>query len=222
MTQVRASAKFDEKAADLDDEQLRKAAGLLNLDDLAESADVPQFLAIVREAAERSIALRPFDVQLHGALRMLAGDVVEMATGEGKTLAGAIAAAGYAIGGRQRARHLGERLPGPPRRGVDGSAAGGAGPDRRLDHRRLDPRRAPRGLRLQRHLRLGQRDRLRRAARSAGDLGRRPGVPDPGRRPDRRGRLGARRRGAGAAGAGRHLAPGDPAAGDHPAGRGTA
>ena len=31
---------------------------------------------------------------------MLAGDVIEMATGEGKTLAGAIAAAGYALGGR--------------------------------------------------------------------------------------------------------------------------
>lgn len=100
MTQVRASAKFDEKAAGLDDEQLRKAAGLLNLEELAESSDIPQFLAIVREAAERSISLRPFDVQLLGALRMLAGDVVEMATGEGKTLAGAIAAAGYAIAGR--------------------------------------------------------------------------------------------------------------------------
>lgn len=100
MTQVRASAKFDDKAAGLDDEQLRKAAGLLNLDDLADSTDIPQFLAIVREAADRSIGLRPFDVQLLGALRMLAGDVVEMATGEGKTLAGAIAAAGYALGGR--------------------------------------------------------------------------------------------------------------------------
>ncbi|CAN7428154.1 accessory Sec system translocase SecA2 [Mycolicibacterium frederiksbergense] len=100
MTQVSASSKFDEKAAGLDDEQLRKAAGLLNLDNLADSSDIPQFLAIVREAADRSISLRPFDVQLLGALRMLAGDVVEMATGEGKTLAGAIAAAGYAIGGR--------------------------------------------------------------------------------------------------------------------------
>ncbi|MGB5112956.1 MAG: accessory Sec system translocase SecA2 [Mycobacterium sp.] len=100
MAQVRDSAKFDEKAAGLDDEQLLKAAGLLNLDDLAAASDIPQFLAIVREAADRSIALRPFDVQLLGALRMLAGDVVEMATGEGKTLAGAIAAAGYAIGGR--------------------------------------------------------------------------------------------------------------------------
>lgn len=100
MTQVRAAPKFDEKAAGLDDEQLRKAAGLLNLDELADSSDIPQFLAIVREAADRSISLRPFDVQLLGALRMLAGDVVEMATGEGKTLAGAIAAAGYALAGR--------------------------------------------------------------------------------------------------------------------------
>ncbi|WP_445165205.1 accessory Sec system translocase SecA2 [Mycolicibacterium sp. Dal123E01] len=100
MAEVTASAEFDEKAKGLDDEQLVKAAKLLELSDLAESSDVPQFLAIAREAAERKTALRPFDVQLLGALRMLAGDVVEMATGEGKTLSGAIAAAGYALGGR--------------------------------------------------------------------------------------------------------------------------
>jgi preprotein translocase subunit SecA len=100
MDLVTASAEFDEKAAGLDDEKLTKAAKLLNLDGLAESADIPQFLAIAREASERATTLRPFDVQLLGALRMLAGDVVEMATGEGKTLAGAIAAAGYAIAGR--------------------------------------------------------------------------------------------------------------------------
>jgi preprotein translocase subunit SecA len=100
LAQVRDAADFDDKAADLDDEQLRKAAKLLNLKDLAESDDIPQFLAIAREASERTTELRPFDVQLQGALRMLAGDVVEMATGEGKTLSGAIAAAGYAIGGR--------------------------------------------------------------------------------------------------------------------------
>ncbi|HZE15835.1 MAG TPA: accessory Sec system translocase SecA2, partial [Mycobacterium sp.] len=98
--QVKTSTEYDEKAAGLDDEQLSKATGLLKLDDLAESTDIPQFLAIAREAAERSTGLRPFDVQLLGALRMLAGDVIEMATGEGKTLAGAIAAAGYALAGR--------------------------------------------------------------------------------------------------------------------------
>ncbi|WP_156689970.1 accessory Sec system translocase SecA2 [Mycobacterium sp. Marseille-P9652] len=100
LAQVTASADYEKEAADLSDEKLLKAAGLLKLDDLAESSDIPQFLAIAREAAERSTGLRPFDVQLLGALRMLAGDVIEMATGEGKTLSGAIAAAGYALAGR--------------------------------------------------------------------------------------------------------------------------
>ena len=100
MNQVRASAEFDDKAAGLDDEQITKAAKLLELSELADAADIPQFLAIAREAAERTTGLRPFDVQLLGALRMMAGDVVEMATGEGKTLSGAIAAAGYALAGR--------------------------------------------------------------------------------------------------------------------------
>jgi preprotein translocase subunit SecA len=100
MTEVTASAEFDDKARGLDDEQLAKAARLLNLEKLADSADIPQFLAIAREAAERTTGLRPFDVQLLAAVRMMAGDVIEMATGEGKTLSGAIAAAGYALGGR--------------------------------------------------------------------------------------------------------------------------
>jgi preprotein translocase subunit SecA len=100
LSQVSDASEYDEKASGLKDEKLRKAAGLLNLDDLADSEDISQFLAIAREAGERSTDLRPFDVQLLGALRMLDGDVIEMATGEGKTLAGAIAAAGYAIAGR--------------------------------------------------------------------------------------------------------------------------
>ena len=100
LADVTASSDYDEEAAGLSDEQLRKATGLLKLGDLADSEDIPQFLAIAREAAERSTGLRPFDVQLLGALRMLAGDVIEMATGEGKTLSGAIAAAGYALAGR--------------------------------------------------------------------------------------------------------------------------
>ena len=100
LTQVTASQDFDAKAKELDDDQLLKASKLLELEDLAEADDIPQFLAIAREAADRAIGLRAFDVQLLGALRMLAGDVIEMATGEGKTLSGAIAAAGYALGGR--------------------------------------------------------------------------------------------------------------------------
>ena len=101
MTEVQGAAEFADKAKALSDEQLRNAAELLNLESLAGASDIPQFLAVAREAAERATDLRPFDVQLLGALRMMAGDVVEMATGEGKTLSGAIAAAGYALGGRQ-------------------------------------------------------------------------------------------------------------------------
>jgi preprotein translocase subunit SecA len=49
-------------------------------------------LAVAREAAWRAIGLRPFVVQLMGALAMLDGLVAEMATGEGKTLTAALAA----------------------------------------------------------------------------------------------------------------------------------
>jgi preprotein translocase subunit SecA len=57
------------------------------------------FCAVVREAARRALGQRPFDVQLVGVLAMLDRHVAEMATGEGKTLVGAMAAAGFALRG---------------------------------------------------------------------------------------------------------------------------
>jgi preprotein translocase subunit SecA len=42
--------------------------------------------AAVREASKRTIGLRPFDVQLMGAIVLHEGDIAEMKTGEGKTL----------------------------------------------------------------------------------------------------------------------------------------
>src|SRR5437868_6774790 len=42
--------------------------------------------AVVREAARRSIGLRPFDVQLVGGVVLHQGKIAEMKTGEGKTL----------------------------------------------------------------------------------------------------------------------------------------
>ncbi|GLZ11100.1 protein translocase subunit SecA [Actinomadura sp. NBRC 104425] len=65
------------------------------------SAGTPHFLALAREAARRTLGERPYDVQLLGTLGLLSGHVVQMATGEGKTLAGALAAAGYALRGRR-------------------------------------------------------------------------------------------------------------------------
>ncbi|GLY54531.1 protein translocase subunit SecA [Lentzea sp. NBRC 102530] len=68
---------------------------------LREESTDTELAALTREAAERAIGQRPFDVQVLGALGMLSGLVVEMATGEGKTLAGAMAAAGFAIKGKR-------------------------------------------------------------------------------------------------------------------------
>jgi preprotein translocase subunit SecA len=64
------------------------------------AADDADICACGREAAWRALGERPFDVQLLGTLAMLSGFVAEMATGEGKTLSGALAAAGYALRGR--------------------------------------------------------------------------------------------------------------------------
>ena len=61
----------------------------------AEATDDAGICAVGREAARRALGERPFDVQLLGTLAMLSGQVAEMATGEGKTLSGALAAAGY-------------------------------------------------------------------------------------------------------------------------------
>ncbi|MDF0529126.1 accessory Sec system translocase SecA2 [Tsukamurella sp. 8F] len=96
---VEASSAFDEWAHGLDDAEFADAAVALDVYQ-AKGDDRGRFLALAREAAERALGLRPFDVQLQGADRILEGDVVEMATGEGKTLAGAIAAAGIALSGR--------------------------------------------------------------------------------------------------------------------------
>ena len=45
----------------------------------------------MREAADRRVGLRPFVVQLAGALALHRGHIAEMATGEGKTLTAALA-----------------------------------------------------------------------------------------------------------------------------------
>ena len=62
--------------------------------------DEAEICACGREAARRALGERPYDAQVLGTLAMLSGVVAEMATGEGKTLSGALAAAGYALRGR--------------------------------------------------------------------------------------------------------------------------
>lgn len=47
---------------------------------------LPEVFAVAREAAKRSLGLRPFDVQLMGGVVLNANRIAEMKTGEGKTL----------------------------------------------------------------------------------------------------------------------------------------
>ena len=56
-------------------------------------------LALAAEAMRRSLGKTPYDSQVLAAWSMLDGRLVEMATGEGKTLAAALAAAVAALGG---------------------------------------------------------------------------------------------------------------------------
>lgn len=55
--------------------------------------------ALVREWADRVLAMRHYDVQVMGAWAMLKGRVAEMATGEGKTLTATLTAATAALAG---------------------------------------------------------------------------------------------------------------------------
>ena len=64
-----------------------------------EVADAAEFLAILSIAATRTLGMTPFPVQLQAVLRLLEGDVIQMATGEGKTLVGAMANTGFGLMG---------------------------------------------------------------------------------------------------------------------------
>ena len=56
------------------------------------TALLPRAFALVREAALRTTGLYPFDVQVMGAIALYHGNIAEMKTGEGKTLAAAMPA----------------------------------------------------------------------------------------------------------------------------------
>ena len=60
---------------------------------------LPEAFALVREAARRSLGERPFDVQILGGIVLHQGKIVEMKTGEGKTLSSVGAAYLNALSG---------------------------------------------------------------------------------------------------------------------------
>lgn len=64
-----------------------------------DAAAIDEALAYAADAARRALGLRPYDCQLYAALAILDNRLVEMATGEGKSLAAALAAAVGALAG---------------------------------------------------------------------------------------------------------------------------
>ncbi|MBR6168699.1 preprotein translocase subunit SecA [Candidatus Saccharibacteria bacterium] len=77
-----------EKKGDKKDKKQKKAAKKKPVQDDAKALDtiLPEAFALVREASDRVLKLRPFDVQLIGGIALHEGNVAEMKTGEGKTL----------------------------------------------------------------------------------------------------------------------------------------
>lgn len=61
---------------------------------------MPEAYALVREAGRRTIGMRHFDVQLLGGIAAFYGSIIEMQTGEGKTLTATLPMYLYALCGR--------------------------------------------------------------------------------------------------------------------------
>ena len=81
--------KLEPHVSKLDDSKLKnKTVEFKNRYKNGETLDqlLPEAFAVVREAAMRTLNMRPFDVQLMGGIVLHQGKIAEMRTGEGKTL----------------------------------------------------------------------------------------------------------------------------------------
>ncbi|KPD00163.1 accessory Sec system translocase SecA2 [Geobacillus thermocatenulatus] len=95
--------EWEPTISSLSDEQLRQKTVAFKerlecgetLDDIKTEA-----FAVVREAARRVLGLRHYDVQLMGGLAMHEGNIAEMQTGEGKTLAATLPSYLHALLGK--------------------------------------------------------------------------------------------------------------------------
>ena len=79
----------------LSDGELRERAA-----NLRRQAELPEVFALVRETARRALGERPYDVQMLAGIALHEGKLVEMQTGEGKTLAAVAPVALNALSGK--------------------------------------------------------------------------------------------------------------------------
>jgi preprotein translocase subunit SecA len=94
---------FEEALNKLDDASLQgKTAEFRARIDMGESLDslLPEAFAVVREASQRVLSMRHYDVQMIGGMTLNDGRISEMKTGEGKTLVATLAAYLNALPGK--------------------------------------------------------------------------------------------------------------------------
>ncbi len=96
-------ASYEPELQKLKDQELRKRS--LSLRYRARSGEplvklMPEAYALVREAGRRTLNMRHFDVQLVGGIAMFNRSIVEMQTGEGKTLTATLPMYLFALAGR--------------------------------------------------------------------------------------------------------------------------
>jgi len=94
---------MEPKLKELSDGQIRKEG--LSLRHRARSGEplgriLPEAFALVREAGRRTLGMRHYDVQLLGGIAIFHRSIVEMQTGEGKTLTATAPMFLYALAGR--------------------------------------------------------------------------------------------------------------------------
>lgn len=82
---VKAGKKSDKKSDKTTKKVDPKQVNIANTNKALDQI-LPDAFALVREASERILKMRPFDVQLIGGIVLHEGNVAEMKTGEGKTL----------------------------------------------------------------------------------------------------------------------------------------
>ena len=95
---------LESKYENLSDEELQsefnKLKELVQKEEKSLNDVLNESFAITREASKRALNMRPYDVQLVGAMVLHDGRIAEMKTGEGKTLVGSLAVALNALAGK--------------------------------------------------------------------------------------------------------------------------
>ncbi|MEE8307238.1 MAG: preprotein translocase subunit SecA, partial [Gammaproteobacteria bacterium] len=99
---VAATGSFEAELKEFADDALRARTDTLRAryQDTGDiDALLPEAFAMVREAAQRTLGMRPFDVQRVGGIALHEGKIAEMRTGEGKTLVATLPAYLNALSG---------------------------------------------------------------------------------------------------------------------------